>query len=81
MFFVINFFSEMKPGALKSEFLLEGSCHRICCFLFFFQHLSQSFRLPSFVVNQVKLSLSQVRTNIKQQVLTKLNASKFGVFW
>ena len=43
----------MKPGALKSEFLLEDSCHRICCFLFFFQHLSQSFWLLLFVVNQL----------------------------
>ena len=44
----------MKPGAaLKSEFLLEDTCHRICCFLFFFQHLSQSFWLLLFVVNQL----------------------------
>ena len=33
------------------------------------------------IVWNVKLSLSQERTNVKKQVLTKLNASKFGVFW
>ena len=33
------------------------------------------------IVWNVKLSLSQERTNVKKQVLTKLNASNFGVFW
>ena len=45
-------FSEMKPGALKSKLLLEDSGHSICCFLFFFQHLSQSIWLLLFVLNQ-----------------------------
>ena len=44
--------SEMKPGALKSKLLLEDSGHSICCFLFFFQHLSQSIWLLLFVLNQ-----------------------------
>ena len=45
-------FSEMKPEALKSKLLLEDSGHSICCFLFFFQHLSQSIWSLMFVVNQ-----------------------------
>ena len=35
-------FSEMKVGALKSELLREDSRHSICCFVFFFHHLSKS---------------------------------------
>ena len=45
-------FSKMKPETLKSKLLLEDSGHSICCFLFFFQHFSQSIWLLLFFVNQ-----------------------------
>ena len=55
----------MEPEALKSKLLLEDSGHSICCFLFFFQHLSQSIWLLLFVLNQFFLR-NRVRSSQKQ---------------
>ena len=73
----------MKPGALKSEFLLEDSCHRIYCFLFFFQHLPQSFWLLIFVVNQLysqKRSPKFSKAKFRSKTVSTIIAAFFSSF-
>ena len=60
-------FSEMEPEGLKSKLLLEDSGHSICCFLFFFQHLSQSIWLLLFVVNQFDYYLLSINFFSKKE--------------